>query len=159
MEYQAKYNVTADLQRQAIKELFFAVFLKRKWIGIVVLAFFFVLSLVFVEHTDWILPSILGIGVMFLSVMWIKTYYMLQAQAEDYLRTLDDPLTTVNMTDSELEVRSSSGSKRLKWEMIDRVVESTNFYIPMIGKVPFICLPKANLSKPMSSILRAHRRE
>ena len=154
MEFETHYPATEELQQKAAKQLFFSVLLKKKWIGI--LAFWIAsgLSLFAVAELGWALTGIL-LGVSFiLTSMWVKTYFMFQKQAKDYLKTIEDPLTTLKINREEMDVSNSNGSKRITWDKVDRVAETKDFLVPLIGKTPLICLPKDKLSHEVSAFLR-----
>ena len=157
MEFETQYPATEALQRTAAKQLFFSVMLKKKWIGI--LAFWIAtgLSLFAVSELGWALTGILFAVSFVLSVMWVKTYFMFQKQANDYLKTIDDPLTTLRINKEEFNISNSNGNKRITWNKIDRISETNDFFVPFIGKVPLICLPKDKLSREVADFLREFR--
>ena len=157
MEFETQYPVTDALQRTAAKQLFFSVMLKKKWIGI--LAFWIAagLSLFTVSELGWALAGILLAVSFVLTVMWVKTYFMFQKQANDYLKTIDDPLTTLRINKEEFDISNCNGNKRITWNKIDRISETKDFLVPFIGKVPLICLPKDRLSREVSDFLREFR--
>lgn len=157
MEFEIQYPVTEALQRTASKQLFFSVMLKKKWIGI--LAFWIAagLSLFAVSEIGWALTGILLAVSFVLTVMWVKTYFMFQKQANDYLKTIDDPMTTLRINKKEFNISNSSGNKRITWNKVDRISETKGFFVPFIGKVPLICLPKDKLSREVSEFLGEFR--
>jgi len=154
MEFETQYPVDEALQSEAAKELFFSVMLKKKWIGIAVFWIASGLSFMVVPEMGWAPTGVLLAVSFVLTSMWIKTYLMIQKSSKEYLRTIDDPLTTLKISREEMDISNSNGSKRIKWEKVERIEETKSFFVPMIGKAPLICLPKEKLTSEVLDFLR-----
>lgn len=154
MNFETRYTATDVLQKKAAKQLFFTVFLGRKWIG---LGAFWVVagaSVAVVPSSGWTIPCILFTAGFILTVMWVKTYFMLLRNSRDYLQMIDDPTMTLKIDDVDLEISASNGSRKTAWSKMDRIVETNDFLIPMIGKIPIICLPKSELTDETAAFVR-----
>jgi hypothetical protein len=126
--------------------MFVAVYLKKKWIGIVVFFVLSIFTLIYREEFGWVPFAVFGSLTFIIITMWIKTYKALQDNAKSYLRTISDPRTTLVIDDQEMEISNSNGMRRITWDTVDRFVSTKDFVIPIAGKVPLICLPKAELN-------------
>ena len=142
MEYRSQYLVTEELQKQGSRQLFFSVALGKKWIGVTFLWLLSIFALSAASMIGWIAgAALLGVSLV-LTLLWVKTYFALQKNAIDYLKTVDDPTTNLLITEEFMEVSNSSGSKKVLWEKVEKLEETEDFLIPMVGKVPIICLPR-----------------
>ena len=115
MNHQAQYNVTPDLQGQAARQMFVAVYLKKKWIGIIMFFAISIIALIYRDEFGWVPFSIFGSLSFIITTMWIKTYLTLQENAKAYLRTISDPKTTLVIDDKEMQISNFNGMKRFKW--------------------------------------------
>lgn len=154
MEFRTQYKVDEALQSETARQLFFSVMLKKKWIGIAGFWIASGLSVVLIPEMGGAPTGVLFAVSLILTSMWVKTYFMVQKSSIDYLRTIEDNLTTLTINKDEMNISNSNGSKRIAWEKVDKIVETKSFFVPMIGKVPLICLPKDKLSNEASDFLR-----
>lgn len=95
MNYQAQYIVTPDLQEQAARQMFIAIYLKKKRIGILMFFTISIFTLIYCDEFGWVPFSIFGSISFIITTMWIKTYLTLQENAKAYLRTISNPTTTL----------------------------------------------------------------
>ena len=106
-----------------------------------------------VSEFGWAPTGILfGISFM-LTVTWVKAYLSLKKQALEILDLSGDPTTKIKIEDDCLEVSSNVGSRRLKWEKINRIEKSKDFLIPMSKSVPLICIPLESLPPEMEQTI------
>jgi hypothetical protein len=158
MHHQTQYSVTPDLQAQAAKQMFIAVFVKKKWIGVLMFYIISIFTLIFHTEFGWVPFAIFGSITFILTSMWIKTYLKVQENAKTYLRTISDPTTQLIINDQEMQISNSNGMRRLTWDTVDRFVSTRDFVIPMTGNVPLICLPKSELTTEVIDWLASHRK-
>lgn len=154
MNFETSYTVTEELQMEAAKQMFLTVYLKRKWIPILALWIVGGISFLWVDEIGWLLTGTLLTVASMLTVMWVKTYFKLQENSMINFRTMNDPLVTLTITREDLEISSSSGSRRIAWNKVDEVAETKDFLIPMIRKLPMMCLPKEHLTTEVFEMIR-----
>ena len=126
--------------------MFVAVYLKKKWIGIIMFFAISIIALIYRDEFGWVPFSIFGSLSIIITTMWIKTYLTLQENAKAYFRTISDPKTTLVIDDKEMHISNFNGMRRFTWDTVDRFVITEDFVIPIAGKIPLICLPKSELS-------------
>lgn len=149
MKQHVQYVVDASMQRLAMKQLFFAVYFKRRWIGILVMVVLSGICYGLNDEVGWVPFAIFSSISMVLISLWVITYVKVHENAQSYLRTIQDPLHDFTMDEELLEVSNTNGMKRVMYAHIDRLVQTEDFYIPMVGKVPIICVPKSALNLGM----------
>ncbi len=158
MHHEAQYDVTPEVQRLAAKQMFIAVYLKKKWIGIAFFAIISIFTIIYSHEFGWIPFAVFGSITFILTSMWIKSYFALQENAQSYLRTIGEPKNVLTITDDEMVISNSNGMKRIVWDTIDRFVITQDFVIPIVGKVPIICLPKSELSSEVIAWFRSRQK-
>jgi hypothetical protein len=156
MEFRTEYRVTEAVQTAAARQMFHAVYLKKKWVWMVAMA---VIGVV-LWFQGWSPAREIGLADMIvagvLAVLWVKTYVRVVANARTALRTLSDDLVTLRMGDEGMEMEMADSRRRLLWEKVDRVVETGDFMILVTGRLPVASLPKAALGVEVVEWLRGH---
>ncbi len=143
MHFSTTYDVTPAIQDASVKQFFWHVLLRPKIGGIMVV--FIALIVMFAldfPYKPWIVGFFTAMF-LFLFVAWTKTYFQIIAQAREGLALLEHPKVEVSLDDSLIEYVSSTGTRRHRWEKIERIEETRDFMIFMAGKLPLLSLPKA----------------
>ncbi len=138
--------------------MFIAVYLKKKWIGILMFLAISIFTLIFQSEFGWVPFAVSGSITFILITMWIKGYLKVQENAKTYLRTISDPTTNLIISDQEMQISNSNGMRRLAWDTVDRFVLTSDFVIPITGNVPLICIPKSELSSEVIEWFGNHRK-
>lgn len=146
MNHQTQYSVTPELQALAAKQLFLAVYLKKKWIGIALFFAISIFTLTYHAELGWVPFAIFGSVTFILITMWIKSYFKVQKNAQTYLRTISDPTTDLSIDDNEMQISNANGMRKITWDSVDKFVSTQDFLILITGDLPLICLPKAALT-------------
>ncbi|MGE9290332.1 MAG: YcxB family protein [Puniceicoccales bacterium] len=140
-----RYEMTPELQKRAVNEIFFNVILGRKWMGVAGFAIASVICLGFVEEIPWVFPAVVLGLTIYLLFVWIRGYVLLR---KDSLRALGgkDRLEHLLVLDEEsLTVRVGEGARHTPWAEISDLVETAHFDILISGKIPVVCIPKEGL--------------
>ncbi|MFT4901985.1 MAG: hypothetical protein ACI81V_001267 [Lentimonas sp.] len=155
MNIETQYEVTERLQHDAVKQLFFAEYLKRKWIVIVALWLAAALSILPGAAIGFALTGFLAALGFVLTWIWAKNYTTLQKQGRDYLQAWDSPSTKLQINDAGLEIsRGGASPQKFTWAQIERVIESKEFFIPLTNGNPVLFIPKSALKQEMQQQLR-----
>ncbi len=158
MEFKTEYRVTEAVQTAAARQMFHAVYLRKKWVGM--------LAMAVIGVALWFQGSSpareIGLADMMVAVvlvvLWVKTYVRVIGNSRTALRTLSDDLVTLRMGDEGMEMEMADSRRKLAWEKVDRVVETKDFMILMAGRLPVASLPKGALGVEMVEWLRGHER-
>ena len=156
MDFRTEYRVTEAVQTAAARQMFYAIYLRKKWIGIVAMA---VIGVV-LWFQGWSPAREIGLADMIvagvLAALWVKTYYQVIGNSRTALRTLSDDQVTLTMGDEGMEMEMADSRRKLLWDKVDRVVETKDFMILMAGRLPVASLPKAELGGEVVEWLRGH---
>ncbi len=146
MNHTISYDVDERMNRASISQYLYTVHLRRK-IPVFLLLPLYLLVILFIDfpYRDWVIVA-LGAVILFLSVTWIKTYLLMQAQGRDGLKLLSHPTITIRLSDEFIEYASSTGTRRHEWSKVDRYCETKDFMVFQSGKVPLLVVPKAPLT-------------
>lgn len=154
MQFETRYKVTESLQSKAVAQLFFSVYLKRKWIGVVLLCLAALLSVLAGAAIGFALTGFLAALGFVLTWMWVRSYQKLQQQGRAYIEALNGSELSVTLADSGVLIASAAGSQRVAWQQLGGIAESKDFIILLIDRNPLICLPKNILNAEVIEWLR-----
>lgn len=154
MQFETRYEVTESLQSKAVAQLFFSVYLKRKWIGVVLLYVAALLSVLAGAAIGFALTGFLAALGFVLTWMWVRSYQKMQQQGRAYIEALNGSELAVTLADSGVLIANAAGSQRVAWQELGGIAESKDFIILLIDRNPLICLPKSALNTEVIEWLR-----
>jgi hypothetical protein len=103
------YDVDETINRASISQYLYTVHLRPKLPVFIMLPVFLIFfQLIDFLSGDWLSIGI-GVAIFFLAIMWVKTYFLMQAQGRDGLKLLSHPTITITLSDDLLEYSSSTG--------------------------------------------------
>lgn len=143
MEFEIECELSERLQREALRQLFFAEYLRRKWVVIVLLWLGALLSVLPGAVIGFILTGVLAALAFALSWAWAKNYNALQRQGREYVQALGGPTLRIQFQDTKILIVGERSRQEIERAQVDRVVGTKDFLIPFVGARPVVCLPRS----------------
>lgn len=143
MDFEIEYELSERMQQSALRQLFFAEYLGRKWIVIVLLWLGALLSVLPGAVIGFILTGVLAALAFALSWAWAKNYNALQRQGREYLQALGGAELRIQFQATKIVIVGARSQQEIERAQIDRLVETKDFLIPFIGSQPLVCLPRS----------------
>lgn len=142
MTHTLRYTVDEKMNRDSISQYLCTVHLRPK-LPVFVLLLLYLTVILFIDfpYRDWLAVG-LGVALAFLVIVWVKTYFAMQAQGRDGLKLLSHPGITLTIDEQIIEYASATGNRRHEWNKIDRFCETRDFLVFHSGKIPLLVLPK-----------------
>ncbi len=134
MIFSARYDVTEQLQDAMASQFFFAVLRPRLPVITVCFAVLAGLGALDLPYRGWIAGYLSAVALLIV-VRWTQAFFAGRAQGRAGLKLMEHP--RVELT--------------LAWSKIERLMETKDFVVLMVGTPPLLSLPKAALP----SLLRA----
>ncbi len=158
MSHTLRYTVDEKMNRDSISQYLYAVHLRPK-LPVFVLLLLYLTVILFIDfpYRDWLAVG-LGVAIVFLIIVWVKTYFAMQAQGRDGLKLLTHPEITITIDEEIVEYASSTGNRRHAWNKIDRFCETRDFLVFHSGKIPLLVLPKAPLTPDALAFIKTKTR-
>lgn len=137
-----KYEVTEEMQINATKEMFFAIYLKKVWIFLLILIAMSISLTVYSRSVDFPIHYIpIGITTL-LIILWISVYFKSIQNAKTYFETIDgDKIQTLEINETGLIIELNGNTKKISWNKVDESKQTKNFLILMYKNLPLICIP------------------
>lgn len=146
MKHTASYDVTPEMQYASVKQFFWSVLFRPRRAGIVTVVVAWLAMIVMdPPYKPW-LVGFFTAAVLFLVVSWVRTYWLVLAQAKAGLRLIENPKVQISIDESQVEYVSATATYRHAWSKIERIEETKDFVIFMHGKFPLLSLPKSSFS-------------
>jgi hypothetical protein len=155
MTHEYQYEVTHEMQRKSVKEYFFTMVLRRRWIIVLILILFSGAAIL--SDDGWFRNyGYLLAGISFiLIVSWVKSYHAHIKMADTQFEMLDDGMITIELGDKGLRYHSANGDKYFAWEKLNGVKESKSCIYLMRGKTPMVTILKQTIDPAGLALLRS----
>jgi hypothetical protein len=154
MKFETTYDVDVATKDASIRQMLYAIRLKPKLWGLVVLSICTLLS--------FLAPDLLGPSIrweplvlmVFVTMLWIKSYYSLISTGRKTMELSSSPSVCLRLSSEEIEFISSNGTRKHSWTKIDRVLETKDFLLVMSGKLCLFCIPKRHLPADIQEYIK-----
>lgn len=154
MIHEYQYLITPEMQRASVRDYFFKLVLRKRWINLI---FLVALGAACLKFDDgWIRNygyAVLGISI-FLIISWVKTYYAYIRMADSHYEMLNNGNITLGLNDEGVHYRSANGDKFFSWEKFNDVKESKSYIWLLRGKIPIVVIPKSEIDNEGLTMMR-----
>ena len=154
MIHEYKYEVTLELQRACMRDYFFSMVLKKRWIVIIIFVLLSVLFLASGEEYEtygYVISAVTGLIV----IGWIKSYMAHMRMATTQYEMLEDGHITLGLDEEGIHYRSANGDKFFAWNKLNGIKESKLSIYLMRGKTPMVTIPKHEIDEEGVTMLRS----
>jgi hypothetical protein len=146
MQFETRYSVTSRLQSQAVAQLFFSIYLKRKWLGFVLVWTAALLSVLAGAAIGFALTGFLAALGFVQSLIWGLSYQRLQRQGRAYAAAFNGTQLLLQLDATGLLITTPAGSQRIEWCKLSQIVHSKNFVILLLDGNPLLFIPHSALN-------------
>ncbi|MDA3823973.1 MAG: YcxB family protein [Bacteroidales bacterium] len=158
MNYQTTYLVTEDLIISSVKQTFFKVYLKKKWIIILCFYLLSALGFIFAEEPkefDYTVSFAVLAFALLMSLIWVKSYFSSLSNARSAFKLSGEGLMDMCIDGATITITSNAGSRKVDLGKITKVIETKDYLVLMLDKLPIFTPLKRELSDEAISYLKA----
>lgn len=153
-KHTATYIVTAELQEKSVKQYFWRAMIGPRLGGLLILLGLLMFAVTYdYPCKPWVVGFLSSVSLLLIAA-WTKMYLNILGQAKTGLRLMEHPNVEISLDGTMIEYSSSTGTRRHRWDKIDRVGETRDFLILISGKTPLLSLPKSCFSYEAERFLR-----
>ena len=144
------FEITEEIQLKSVKQYFFKVVLGRKWLALLYLVPFTLVT--FFLSQEAISYGMMAL-IFILSMMWIKSYKAHLSQAMTQYELLDSTKISLSIDREKYIYETSSGRREMMWSKVNRVIETKDFIYALRDKTPVLAVMKSMLSAEAKSVM------
>ncbi len=154
MTFSTEYKVDTSMQDASLRQSLYAIHIKAKLPAFALLFIFGIVVVIVGADLNpfirWLIPCVF----VLLILMWLRAYRELIKIGRARLAMSSEPKSILSFDSSAIELRNANETKRYEWIKLERLVETKDFILLMVGKLSLFCIPKEFLTKEAEQYIK-----